>query len=516
MFEAAELGAKISREEYRERAPALRQSLLETQRELKAAGAFPVIILLAGFDASGRSETANLLNEWMDPRWLVTCAWGEPSDEELERPAFWRYWRHLPPRGQIGLFRGAWYDPALTDRVERRFGRAAFESRLRRISATEQALTDDGALILKFWLHLSAAAQRRQFKALERDPLSRWRVTSAHRRRQGQYRRIKQAVEVVIRQTSTPRAPWQIVEGADDNYRKLTVVAQVRDAIAAELERVEADRRSRAATAGSVRKDGPGVPPHAAHEPLAGAASVLGVLDLTQAIDRDRYRVELAQQQGRLNRLQWRAAARGVSTIAVFEGWDASGKGGAIRRVTGALDARHYRVIPIGAPTDEELAHHYLWRFMRHLSRAGRITIFDRSWYGRVLVERVEGLASREEYMRAYPEINAFEDQLVDHGILLVKFWLHISKDEQLRRFEERQRTPHKAWKLNDEDWRNRERWDEYELAVNEMVARTSTRRAPWVLVEANDKLFARIKVIRTLADRLERMLKRLRAARKR
>ena len=207
--------------------------------------------------------------------------------------------------------------------------------------------------------------------------------------------------------------------------------------------------------------------------------------------------------------MQRRAAARGLSTIALFEGWDAAGKGGAIRQVTAALDARDYRLIPIGAPTDEELAHHYLWRFMRHLSRAGRITIFDRSWYGRVLVERVEGLASPEEYMRAYPEINYFEEQLVDHGILLAKFWLHISKSEQLRRFRERERTPHKTWKITDEDWRNRQRWDDYELAVNEMVARTSTRRAPWVIVEANDKNFARIKVIRTLADRLARALRR-------
>ncbi len=513
MFEAAEVGAKVSREEYRERAPALRQSLLQAQQELRAAGAFPVFVVLAGFDASGRSETVNLLNAWMDPRWVVTSAWGEPSDEELERPAFWRFWRHFPPRGQIGLFRMAWYEPAMVDRVERRIGRHAFESRLRRITATEQALAADGALILKFWLHLSASAQRRRMKTLESDPLSRWRVTSAHRRRQGQYRRIRQAAETAMRQTSTARAPWQIVEATDDNYRRLTVVAHVRDAIVAELDRTAA---ARAAASGNGRANERGGVAEPSIDPLTSGASVLSVLDLTRAIDRDRYRVELAQQQGRLNRLQWQAAARGVSTIAVFEGWDASGKGGAIRRVTGALDARHYRVIPIGAPTDEELAHHYLWRFMRHLSRAGRITIFDRSWYGRVLVERVERLASRDEYMRAYSEINEFEDQLVDHGILLVKFWLHISKDEQLRRFEERQRTPHKAWKLTDEDWRNRERWDEYELAVNEMVARTSTRRAPWVLVEANDKLFARIKVIRTLADRLERALKRLRAARKR
>ena len=165
-------------------------------------------------------------------------------------------------------------------------------------------------------------------------------------------------------------------------------------------------------------------------------------------------------------------------------------------------------VIPISAPSGDELAHHYLWRFMRHLSRAGRVTIFDRSWYGRVLVERVEGLASEAEYARAYAEINDFEEQLVDHGILLVKFWLHISRGEQLRRFRERQRTPHKTWKMTREDWRNRRRWDDYERAVNAMVARTGARRAPWLLIEANDKLFARLKVIRTLAGRLERRLK--------
>ena len=513
MFEPAEVGAAISKAEYRERAPAVRQTLLEAQQELRASGAFPVIVLLAGFEAAGRSETDNLLNAWMDPRWVVTSAWGEPSDEERERPAFWRYWRRFPPRGQIGLFHHAWYEPAMTDRVERRIGRHAFEGRLRRIAATERALTDDGALVLKFWLHLTAGAQRKRLKALERDPLTRWRVTRAHWRRHEQYDRIRQAAEEAIRQTSTARAPWQIVEGRDNNFRNLTVASAVREAVTAESARVAAARRSRVAVAEAGSEVTTVKAPDASP---AAAASLLGVLDLTQAIDRNGYRLELARQQSRLNRLQRQAVAHGASTIAVFEGWDAAGKGGAIRRVTAALDARCYRVIPIAAPTDEELAHHYLWRFMRHLSRAGRLTIFDRSWYGRVLVERVEGLAERDEYMRAYSEINEFEDQLVEHGILLVKFWLHISSDEQLRRFEDRRQTPHKAWKLTDEDWRNRERWEQYEVAVSDMVARTSTRRAPWVLVEANDKLFARIKVIRTLADRLERRLRKLRAGRKR
>ena len=275
----------------------------------------------------------------------------------------------------------------------------------------------------------------------------------------------------------------------------------MRDAIAGELERA-AVRGPKPRTAVRRRT----VESRDA-EAAAPPTDRLGALDLTLAIDRKRYRAELAAQQGRLNRLQRLAAARGLSTVAVFEGWDAAGKGGAIRRVTAALDARHCRVIPIGPPTAEELARHYLWRFMRRLPRAGRITIFDRSWYGRVLVERVEGLASLRECMRAYPEINDFEDQIVSHGILLLKFWMHVSRREQLRRFRERRRTPHKAWKITDEDWRNRRRWRDYEHAVGEMVARTGTRRAPWTLVEANDKLFARIKVIRTLADRLARRL---------
>ena len=193
--------------------------------------------------------------------------------------------------------------------------------------------------------------------------------------------------------------------------------------------------------------------------------------------------------------------------ILALEGWDAAGKGGAIRRVTHALDARMYRVIPIAAPTDEERAHHYLWRFWRHLPRLGRITIYDRTWYGRVLVERAEGFASEAEWMRAYKEINEFEEQLTEHGIVLVKYWLHISADEQLERFKERETAPWKQYKITPEDYRNREKMNLYEQAASDMIARTSTEFSPWTLVEANDKRYARIKVLRTLCDRLDAAL---------
>ena len=225
---------------------------------------------------------------------------------------------------------------------------------------------------------------------------------------------------------------------------------------------------------------------------------------MSKTVDKGEYDVELARAQGRLNLLHRKAGKRGVSTIVVFEGWDAAGKGGAIRRVASALDARDYQVIPVAAPTDEERAQHYLWRFWRHLSREGRMTIFDRSWYGRVLVERVEGFATADEWKRAYAEINDFESQLMDHGSVVVKYWVHITKDEQLRRFEQRQQLAHKRWKLTDEDWRNRRRWKAYEDAVDDMVTLTSTRQAPWILVEGNDKNYARLKVLQTLGDRLQ------------
>ena len=508
MFEAAELGSKIAKDEYRARVPELRASLLGSQHALRQAAAFPVIVLLAGVETAGRGETANLLNEWMDPRWIVTRVWDAPSDEERERPPFWRYWRALPPKGQVGLFLNAWYEPPVRDRVARTCGKDAFESRLDRIAWFEQALADDGAVIVKFWLHLDAETQRKRLKAYAKDPLRRWRVTPRQWGELRKHERIIRAAERAIRRTNTEQAPWQIVEGTDERFRDITVATIIRDAIRHGLDR--AKERPPRATAGRRSRTPTAADPLAKTlDRVAKKYSVLGALDLTQTIEKKRFRVELERQQGRLNLLQRKARDRGISTIAVFEGWDAAGKGGAIRRATAALDARDFRVVPIAAPTDEERAQHYLWRFWRHLSRAGRITIFDRSWYGRVLVERVEGFAAPEEWMRAYAEINQFEERLVDHGIVLVKFWVHISKDEQLRRFHERRTTPHKQWKITDEDWRNRRKWDDYELAVNEMVARTSTRRAPWVLVEGNNKNFTRIKVIRTLADRIARAVKR-------
>jgi polyphosphate:AMP phosphotransferase len=490
MFEAAELGRKISKDAYKKQVPKLRAALLDAQQRLRAAP-FPVIVVFAGVDGAGKGETVNLLNEWMDPRWIVTRAFGQPSDEERERPEHWRFWRELPQRGRIGLFLSSWYSRPVVDRAYRLISRVEFEHQLRRLTEFEKTLADDGALILKFWMHLDKKAQRRRLNTLERDPLTRWRVTKLQWKHWKMYGRFIDAAEQAIRSTSTGQTPWTIVEGRDEEYRSITVAEALRDAIERKL-----SQQAAPAGRGATRKAAPRRTP-------AAVPTVLSRLDMSKRLDKTLFERELLKYQSQLNGLQRRAARAAVSTILVFEGVDAAGKGGAIRRVTAALDAREYQVIPIAAPTDEERAHHYLWRFWRHMPRAGRVTIFDRSWYGRVLVERVEGFAAPAEWMRAYAEINQFEDQLIAHGIVVLKYWIHVTKEEQLRRFKARQESSFKSWKITEEDWRNRTNWDAYEHAVNDMVERTSTRDAPWTLVEGNDKYYARIKVLETACARL-------------
>jgi polyphosphate:AMP phosphotransferase len=502
MFEAAELGNTVSKEEYRTAAERLRVELLDLQRQLRERAGFPVILVFAGVDGAGKSEMATLLTEWMDPRWIVTRAFGEPSDEERERPPYWRYWRTLPPRGRIGLFLSSWYSRPNLDRVYRRISAADLDEELNRIAAFERTLADDGAVILKFWMHLGKTAQKKRLKKLEEDPLTRWRVTKKQWKHWGMYEKFIAAAERTIQRTSTGRAPWAIVEGADPRYRTLRVGRLVRDALRARL--VEAAPKAARIVLASGQADGARKrrPASAHHE------SILERLQMAQTVEKEKFQRDLERWQGRLNALHHRASVRGMSAMLVFEGWDAAGKGGAVRRVTSALEPHAYQIIPIAAPNEEERAYHYLWRFWRHIARAGTLTIFDRSWYGRVLVERVEGFAPAADWQRAYAEINEFEEQLVDHGIVVAKFWLHITRDEQLRRFKAREASPFKNWKLTDEDWRNRKKWNDYAAAVNEMVERTSTRLAPWTLVEANNKYYARLKVLETACRRLETALK--------
>lgn len=490
LFQDAEKGRKIATKVYKQRVPVMRESLLETQRKLSSDARFPVIVLFAGMDAAGKGTVLNLLNAWMDARWLINRAYGSPSQEERERPEFWRYWRDLPPRGRIGLFLGAWYYAPLHDHSYGRISPVKFERQLERIRRFETMLAADGALIVKFWLHLSRKHQLHRLRQLTEDPLQRWRVGLQDWEQWHHHNAFCASGERIIEATATEATPWHIVESRDDHYRDLLIVEQLHKAITRHI-------------------DSPGVAAETstAHRTATLPGNPLQQLDLSRQYDKTHYQNELNHWQGMLNRFSRLAAERGLSTVVVFEGVDAAGKGGAIRRLTAALEARHYQVLPFAAPTEEERAHHYLWRFWRHLSRAGRFTVYDRSWYGRILVERVEGYAGRTEWQRAYDEINDFERDLTDHGLILVKFWLQIDKKTQLKRFQERESTPHKRWKLTDDDWRNRKRWDDYQQATRDMLNRTATHNAPWALIAANDKRFARIEVLKTLCHRLEEAL---------
>jgi len=489
MFDSADLEHKIDKLTYRSEVPRLREALLNTQYDLKQAGRFSVVVVIAGVEGAGKSETVNLLHEWMDPRFLHTIAFDEPTDEEAARPRMWRYWRALPPKGKIGILFGAWHTEPVLARVFGKITKAELEKQVAEIMRFEQMLADEGTLVLKFWFHLTKKQQKKRLRTLEKNPATRWRVTKRDWKYFDRFDAFEETAVQLTRQTSTGEAPWIVVAGADEAYRNLTVGRTLLAAIRERLADEPVDRLP--------DKNPPLLPP-------VDHVTVVRALDLDQPMTEEEYGVALEKWQGKLAKLSRDAKFRESGVVAVFEGNDAAGKGGAIRRVTQALDARFYDNHPIAAPSDDERAQPYLWRFWRRVPRTGRFGIFDRSWYGRVLVERVEGFCNEPDWMRAYGEINDFERELVEQGLVVAKFWLAISKEEQLKRFRAREKTSFKRFKITDDDWRNRKKWDAYEAAVCDMVDRTSTEYAPWTLVEANNKYYARIKVLRTLCKAIE------------
>ncbi len=495
MFDSANLRHVVDKERYKTEEPALREALLNAQFDLAQLARFPVLIVIGGVEGAGKGETVNLLSEWMDPRHLHVHAFPDASDEERERPHMWRFWRALPPKGKIGILFGAWHTQPIVDRVMGVTNDAELEQRIADVQRFERMLADEGTLILKFWFHITQKQQRKRFKELASDPRTAWRVTDRERSFAKLYPRFARVAERFTRATSTAEAPWIVVASEDERYRNLTVGTTLLKALRARLDDKSA--------AHPPARTPPLVPP-------IDKVNMIRSLKLDQAMTRDAYERELDRWQGRLALLSRDKRFHRTSVVAVFEGNDAAGKGGAIRRITAALDARSYHGVAIAAPTEEERAQPYLWRFWRHIPRRGRVLIFDRSWYGRVLVERVEGFCKEADWMRAYPEINDFEKQLTDHNVAVVKFWLAIDEKTQLERFENRQHTAFKRFKITEEDWRNRKKWEAYETAVCDMIDRTSTQFAPWTLVEANNKYFARVKVLKTLVRAIEGAFDRL------
>jgi polyphosphate:AMP phosphotransferase len=493
MLETAELGHTVSKRDFERAEPKLREALVHAQYDLLAGKRKAVLVLLCGVAAGGRGETAKQLAQWMDPRHLRVQAFAARTAEEAAHPLPWRYWQALPPRGRISVFMNAWYAEALQARVSGQLDDATLEATLHNIREYERMLAHENVLLLKFWIHLSKAAQKKRLAEQAADKTRRWRVGDKDWNSAARYSKSHDLWEHTLRETSIGEAPWYVVEGADERYRDLTVGGILRDALARVNTRpTPAQRRLERAQRPVVMSPA-----------VIDNVKLIRDLDLDQKIDKPTYERQFERAQARLASLVRRKRFRKHSLVLVFEGTDAAGKGGAIRRVVGALDPRQYRIVPVASPTDEELAHPYLWRFWRQVPELGGITIFDRSWYGRVLVERVERYCSEAQWLRAYGEINAFEKELVNAGAVVCKFWLQISKAEQLARFRAREKIAFKRFKITADDWRNRERWPDYERAVADMVERSSTELAPWTLVEAEDKRFARLKILRTIVQRL-------------
>ena len=472
----------------------LQDRLLDAQFELRERKSHAVVLVVTGIPSAGRSEAVNEILGWLDPKLVDVHGFAACNEFELERPLLWRYWHILPPRGRTAILHGGWYQELLQLALDRNGSKPRGPVRLdraaERIVQLERMLVQDGIALEKVHLHVAEATQRERLETLAADKATRWRVTREDRWMSRHYRDVERALERCLDATDHPAAAWHLVDGSEANPRVHDVAQRLLRALADGPAKVPS-------TAGAHR---------AARKRPAQPVDLSAVANLSRPGDSE-YDRELERLQGRLARLTRRKRFDDRAVVAVFEGMDAAGKGGAIRRVTAALDARQYRVMPISAPSAEEAARPYLWRFWRPLPPRGHFTIFDRSWYGRVLVERVRGLAPRRDWQRAYGEIVEFERQLVEHNVIVAKFWLALSREEQLERFAERDRNPLKRFKVDPEDWANRKHWNAYQNAAREMIARTDTTHAPWTVVPADDKRFARLQVLRALGDRIEAAL---------
>jgi polyphosphate:AMP phosphotransferase len=449
----------------------------------------PVVIVISGMIGAGKSAIINLLNEWMDTRFIETHVHRPPSDEEADRPYFWKYWRRLPGEGETGLFLGSWYTQPWLDRIDGNISGKKYEARLEDIIRFEELLASDGTLIIKIRLELTEKQQLKRIKGAKSSPAFSWRMAEDDMDNGYPFGDKKKLTDEMLERTHRPHAPWYRIDASDPHRRNLSVMHLLTTVFEDYLQRGGSDLS--------------GITPPNGFPP---ANDYLGEMDLTPTIDRADYTVQMAKLRKKIFRKAWKAHHNKRSLVCVFEGADAAGKGGSIRRLIRGLDARLYRVIQIAAPKGREKTTHYLHRFWRRIPRAGFVTIYDRSWYGRVLVERVEGFATDDEWKRAYAEINQFEKELTDAGVVVLKFWLEISDEEQLKRFRAREVTEHKKYKITEDDWRNREKRDEYHVAINDMVERTGTGYAPWHLIAAEDKKVARVEVLRLVHEALKKM----------
>jgi len=502
MLEKTDLSETIIDDEYKKSEKIFKARLGELQRkawELK----IPIILVFEGWHVSGMTEDINRFILSLDPRGYNFHTMCIPCYEDSLKPFIVRFWSEIPARGKIAIFDRSWYSTAIIECLGKEKSEKRMEKCLEEINYFERQLADDGYLILKFFLHISEKEHKERFKDLKKNETLFILDENENKGRQDldfvhNYKEYLPFVEKLLEKTDMRHAPWTIVEANNRGFATLKIMMTATHAIETYIEQVT--RIPAEQTIKYLNIETRDIPE------LNG--SILEKVDISKKMPADEYRKLKKLYQQKLEALQYELFKKKRSMIVVFEGWDAAGKGGDIYRLVENLNPRIYGVLPVGSPNDVEKAHHYLWRFCEAIPKTGHITIFDRSWYGRVLVERVEGFCSEEEWKRAYREINEFEEIMTKAGAIALKFWLQIDKDTQLERFNSRQYDPEKKWKITADDWRNRSRWEDYKIAVDEMLQKTSTTNAKWIVVESNDKQYSRIKVLKTTVEALEKELK--------
>lgn len=498
MLEKVDLTKRMEKSEFKEKMADLEERIGELQRRCRDLG-IPVMIAFEGFGAAGKGLQIGELIQSLDPRGFEVHAIKGETEEEKLHPFLWRFWTKTPAKGRIAIYDGSWYRKVLIDRFDRKTTKKELPHAYDSIRQFEEQLTDGGTVLIKLFLDIDKKEQKKRFDKLLASKETSWRVTPNDLKRNEQYEKYQSIIEDMLQKTDTDYAPWSIIEATDRRFAAVKIYSRVANALQEAVERKEAQNAEIPAERQEAEVS----------EDKSLQESVLAKADLTLSYTKEEYKKKLKKLQKKMELLHSEVYRKKIPVVLGFEGWDAGGKGGAIKRLTEKMDPRGFVVNPTAAPNDIEKSHHYLWRFWRAMPKAGHIAIFDRTWYGRVMVERIEGFCTKKEWQRAYKEINDMEKDLADAGAVVIKFWMQISKEEQENRFKARQENPLKQWKITEEDWRNREKWDQYEEAVNEMLVRTSTEYAPWVVVEGNCKYYARIKVLETAIQAIEERLKK-------
>lgn len=477
-------------EELKQRLKAAEEKLSQQQMKLKEKR-LPVLVLIEGWGAAGKGSAIGQIIKNIDPRFFKVFSMpSTPTEEERRRPFLYRFFEKIPEAGKFTFLDSGWMDQIMKERLDGKLDDKAYAQRVDSVKRFERGLTDNGYLVLKFFFHISKKEQESRIEALLSEKDTAWRVSEGDLWQNRHYDKCLEAFDRYLDDTNTPSAPWYIVNSKSKKFAEL----QVMETLCMGIET-------------ALHNESLAVPLLQNAFPLIKMPKLRDVPLEGKTLDEEKYKKALKELQQKLGQLHNRLYRKRVPVIIAYEGWDAAGKGGNIKRLTGALDPRGFEVHPIASPEPHEKARHYLWRFWTRLPKDGHIAIFDRTWYGRVMVERLEGFCSENDWQRAYYEMNEFEQELYNWGAVILKFWVQIDKDTQLARFTERQNTPSKQWKITDEDWRNREKWDLYEQAVDEMLQKTSTTYAPWHILESVDKKYARIKALHIVIDALEKAL---------